>query len=299
MPSASRLIPPLFVLLWATGFIGARYTMPYAEPFVFLVARCTLAALPIGAILLLRRRPALSRRAAFDAAVAGILMHGVYLGGVFWAVHRGMPAGISALVVGLQPPLTALMAGALLGEKLTRKLWAGLAVGFAGVVIVLWPKLGIAGEGIDAATLTAVAIAVAAMSAGTIWQKHRAIGEDLLAGTFWQYVGAAVVLSIASLLFEDGHFEPTGELIFGLAWLVLVLSLGAIFLLMVMIREGEMSRVATLFYLVPAATAVMAWLLFDETLTAAQMGGIALTALGVRIATAARLYPVTRARASR
>lgn len=296
-----RLIPPLFVVLWATGFIGARYAMPWAEPFTFLGARFVIAAIIFAlliAILGARRMPG---RTALHVAGAGALMHGVYLGGVFWAIHKGMPAGLSALVVGLQPLITAVLAGQFLGEKIEPRHWLGLGIGLAGVVIVLWPKLGVAGSGITAATLGASVLSVIAISAGTIWQKRHGSGGDLVTGTFWQYVGGAVVAVLVSLLFETRTVVLNGELAFAMAWLVLVLSVGAIFLLMILIRDGEMSKVGSLFYLVPAVTALMAWVLFDESLTPVQIGGMAVTMLGVGLATARapRTQPPTRARASR
>lgn len=291
-----RLLPAIFVVLWATGFIGARYAMPWAEPFTFLAARFLLAALLLAAIALATADALPGRRQALHAMVAGVMMHGIYLGGVFWSIHRGMPAGLSALIVGLQPLITAVLAGMLLGETVLPRHWLGLAAGFAGVVVVLWPKLGAIAGGVTAATLCASIVAVAAMSAGTIWQKRFASGGDLVGATFWQYVGGAAVMVLASLAFESRTVTLNGELVFALAWLVLVLSLGAIFLLMVMIREGEMAKVASLFYLVPAVTALMAWALFGEELDRLQLSGMALATLGVALATT---QPGTRARASR
>lgn len=296
-----RLIPPLFVVLWATGFIGARYAMPWAEPFTFLGARFVIAAIIFALLIAALGARRLPGRTALHVAGAGALMHGVYLGGVFWAIHEGMPAGLSALVVGLQPLITAVLAGQFLGEKIEPRHWLGLGIGLAGVVIVLWPKLGVAGSGITAATLGASVLSVIAISAGTIWQKRHGSGGDLVTGTFWQYVGGAVVAVLASLLFETRTVVLNGELAFAMAWLVLVLSVGAIFLLMILIRDGEMSKVGSLFYLVPAVTALMAWVLFDESLTPVQIAGMAVTMLGVGLATARspRTQPPTRARASR
>jgi drug/metabolite transporter (DMT)-like permease len=296
-----RLIPPLFVVLWATGFIGARYAMPWAEPFTFLGARFVIAAIIFALLIAALGARRLPGRTALHVAGAGALMHGVYLGGVFWAIHKGMPAGLSALVVGLQPLITAVLAGQFLGEKIEPRHWLGLGIGLAGVVIVLWPKLGVAGSGITAATLGASVLSVIAISAGTIWQKRHGSGGDLVTGTFWQYVGGAVVAVLASLLFETRTVVLNGELAFAMAWLVLVLSVGAIFLLMILIRDGEMSKVGSLFYLVPAVTALMAWVLFDESLTPVQIAGMAVTMLGVGLATARspRTQPPTRARASR
>lgn len=293
MTSATRLIPALFVFLWATGFIGARYAMPWAEPFSFLAIRFILAfaILAVAAVLLGAKR--LGRRDVLHAGMAGVLMHGVYLGGVFWAISRGMPAGLSALIVGLQPLITAILAGSLLGERIMPRHWAGLAAGFAGVVIVLAPKLGAIGGGVTGATLAASFVAVAGMSAGTIWQKRFLGDSDLVAGTCWQYAGGALVMIVLSFAFETRRFTLNGELVFAMAWLVLVLSIGAIVLLMIMIRDGEMSKVASLFYLVPAVTALIAWALFGEELTLVQIGGMALATFGVALATRRSPAPTT------
>lgn len=286
MHSLKRFIPASFVVLWATGFIGARYAMPWAEPFTFLAARFVIAALLLAGLMLVLGSKRATRAEALHATVAGILMHGVYLGAVFWAIHRGMPAGLSALIVGLQPLITAVLAGKFLGEAILPRHWAGLAVGLIGVVIVLWPKLGALGGGVTPETLVASLVSVLGMSAGTIWQKRYASGGDLVAATMWQYIGGGALMILASLAFETRTVIINGELIFAMAWLVLVLSIGAIFLLMVMIRDGEMSKVASLFYLVPAVTAVIAWALFGEQLSLVQIVGMAIATLGVGLATA-------------
>lgn len=282
----SRSVPPLFVVLWATGFIGARYAMPWAEPFTFLAARFLIAFVLLALLLLAMRSRLPGRRDAANAMIAGALMHGVYLGGVFWAIHQGMPAGLSALIVGLQPLITAVMAGLFLGEKILPRHWAGLATGFAGVAIVLWPKLGALTGGVTLSTLAAAVIAVVGMSAGTIWQKRFGTASDLVGGTLWQYLGATGLMVMASFAFETQTVTFNGELVIAMVWLVLVLSIGAIFLLLMMIREGEMSKVASLFYLVPAVTALIAWFLFGEELSLLQIAGMALTTVGVGLATA-------------
>ena len=296
MQDFKRFIPATFVLLWATGFIGARYAMPWAEPFTFLAARFLIAAALLGLLMLLLGSRRVTARQAWHAMGAGVLLQGVYLGGVFWAVHRGMPAGLAGLIAGLQPLITAVLAGTLLGERIMPRHWIGLAVGFVGVVIVLWPKLGQIGGGVTVPTLSACVLAMLAISAGTVWQKRFVTGADLVTATFWQYIGGGALMALASLAFETRTVVLNGELVFALAWLVLVLSIGAIFLLMVMIRDGEMSKVASLFYLVPAVTVVMAWALFGETLNLVQIAGMVVTMLGVGLATA---QAPTRARASR
>lgn len=285
MSSSARFVPALFVVLWATGFIGARYAMPWSEPFSFLAVRFALAAAILFVLsFALRSRP-LSPRQAAHAVLVGALVHGVYLGAVFWAIRNGMPAGLSALIVGLQPLITAVMAGFALGEKVLPRHWAGLTIGFVGIAIVLAPRIGDALGGVTAATLVACVFGVGAISAGTVWQKRHLAGADLVSGTLWQYVGATAVVAAGSFAFETRTFVVTGELVFALAWLVLVLSIGAIFLLMHMIREGEMAKVSSLFYLVPAVTALIAWVLFGETLTPLQLVGMVVTMVGVAMAT--------------
>jgi len=279
-----RMFPALFVLLWATGFIGARYAMPYIEPFTFLTARFLIAAVILFVLLL----PAGIRwprpRVALHAAIAGCLIHGVYLGCVFWAIRDGMPAGMSALVVGLQPLITASIAVPFLGERLGPRHWAGLVAGFAGVAIVLSPEIGSA-AGVNAATIAACVLAVVGISTGTVWQKRFVEAADLKAVIMIQYLAAASFVGLLSAAFENHRIVLSGELAFALGWLVLVLSIAAVLLLMWLIREGAVSRVSSLFYLVPAVTALMAWTLFGEKLTALQLAGMALTAAGVALAT--------------
>lgn len=294
MTHAARFVPALFVALWATGFIGARYAMPWAEPFYFLAARFLITIAVLAAIALPLRARMISGRAAFDSAVAGALMHGVYLGCVFWAIDNGMPAGLAALVIGLQPLITAVAAGPVLGETVMPRHWAGLAVGFVGVGLVLWPSLATAASGVTIANTSACVIAVLGMTAGTIWQKRFGGQTDLVTGTAWQYVGGAVPMIALAFLLETGGYTLNGELVFAMLWLVLVLSVGAIFLLMYLIRHGAMSRVASLFYLVPGVTALLAWMLFGETLSLVQLAGMAIAAAGVWLATQSG----TRARAS-
>lgn len=285
MQTATRFIPALFVLLWATGFIGARYAMPWSEPFSFLAARFAIAVAILALLILIFRSRRLAPRDAFHAVIAGAMIHGIYLGGVFWAIRNGMPAGLSALIIGLQPLITAVLAGPTLGERILPRHWMGLTIGFVGILIVLGPKIGDALGGVTTTTFAACLLAAFGLSVGTIWQKKFVGNADLITGTLWQYLGATILMAVGSFALETRTFVLTGELIFAMTWLVLVLSIGAIFLLMWMIREGEMSKVSSLFYLVPAVTAIIAWVLFDETLNAVQIVGMVVTTLGVAIAT--------------
>ena len=280
-----RHFPALFVLLWATGFIGARYAMPYMEPFLFLTLRFAIAGVILGVWVTAAGNHWPGKRGAMHAIIAGCLIHGAYLGAVFWAIHQGLPAGMSALVVGLQPLITALIAGIALGETIQPRHWAGLAVGFAGVTMVLWPKLSISADGITPATVTASIISVIAISAGTVWQKRFVGAIDLKAGTALQYLGAAVLTGILSLLFETHIVTWAAPLFFAMFWLVFVLSIGAVLLLMILINQGAVSKVASLFYLVPGVTALMAYALFGETLTPFQLVGMCIATLGVALST--------------
>ncbi|WAJ29826.1 DMT family transporter [Antarcticirhabdus aurantiaca] len=287
MPIRDRLMPALFVLLWSTGFIGARYAMPYAEPFTFLSMRYALAILILAPAALIARAALPSGRQAMHAAISGVLIHGVYLGGVFYAVRHGLDAGIAALIVGLQPVITAVLAALFLGEHLAPRHLVGLALGLVGVGMVVAPRIG-AEASLHAATLVPVFAAALAISAGTIWQKRFGGGLDLRVNTSVQYLGALVPTAILAALTETGQVEVNGELVFALVWLVFVLSIGAVFLMLKLIREGAVSSVASLMYLTPGVTAVMAWALFDERLLPVQIAGLALAGIGVAAATRRR-----------
>ena len=284
MPLLLRTVPVIFVLLWSTGFIGSRMGAPYAEPLTFLIFRyVAVLAILILSMIVIRPRRRLTMRERGHATVVGVLIHGIYLGGVFWSIDNGMPAGVAALIVGLQPLVTALFAGLILGERIGMRHWIGMLVGLVGVGLVLGPKAGIAGAGIRPETIGMCLLAVLGISFGTIYQKRFAQHMEMRGGVFYQYAGAFVVTAILALFTEHGEVQWTGEFVFALSWLVLVLSLGAISLLMLLIRKGEVSRVAGLFYLVPAATAVEGYFLFDEALTPVQILGMAIAICAVAL----------------
>lgn len=278
------LAPALFVLLWSTGFIGAKLGAPYAEPFTFLSLRFAIAAVLFAIIAVGFRVSWPGRLEALHSVVVGILVHGLYLGPVFWAIDHGMSAGVTALIIGLQPLITAILAGLMLGEELALRHWLGLSLGLAGLVLVLGPKLDLAGSGITLFSIGIVAAGVLSITLGTLYQKRHSAASDLRTGGACQYLGAFAVCAAGALLLEQGHVEWTGEFVFALGWLVLVLSLGAVLLLMVLIRHGAVSQVATLFYLVAPVTALIGWLIFGETLTPLQLFGMAVTVAGVAIA---------------
>lgn len=281
MRFSTMIAPVLFVGLWSTGFVSARYAMPYAEPFSFLTVRYVLSILALGLIAVFLKAPRLSWGQRRDAMIVGMLLHGVYLGMVFWAIDNGMPAGLSALIVGLQPILTAFMAAGTIGETITRRHWIGLAVGMVGVAMVLMPRIGLIDSGVSVWTVGASFLAVLGMSAGTVLQKGRLKGASPVSGTIWQFVGAGLLTLPFALLTETQSFTLTTPLVLSMAWLVLVLSIGTILLLMWLIEKGAVSRVAALFYLVPACTALLAFILFGEPLSPIQIVGMVVTALAV------------------
>ncbi|MBK3745780.1 DMT family transporter [Paraburkholderia aspalathi] len=282
---AVRYFPILFVLLWATGFIGAGLAMPYAEPFTFMTVRFFIAAAILGIWALLSRATWPTKAALLHAMIAGCLIHGIYLSAIFWAVHQGLPAGMSGLVAGLQPMMITVIAALLLRERPRAQQILGLVIGFIGVAMVVWPKFSLNTEGTNPVTLMAAFIGVLAISLGTVWQKRFGGAIDLKTGTTVQYLAAGALTGIAALLFETQQIIFSPQLIFAMVWLVLVLSIGAILALLVMIREGAVSKVASLFYLVPGAAAIMAYFLFGETLSLIQIGGMLVTTLGVALTT--------------
>ena len=271
-------VPALFVLLWSTGFIGAKLGLPYAEPFVFLELRflCVLAILL--PLCWLSKAPWPSGRRAMQMAVSGGLIQAGYLGGVFASLHHGMPAGVSALVTGMQPVLTAVLGSWLLRETVNRRQWLGLALGFAGVLLVVGDRIRV--DGLSALAIGLSTFALLSITLGTLWQKRHGAGVDLRTGAALQFIAAAALMAPFAL-FEGGTVRWSGEFVFALAWLVLVLSCGAIFLLLTLIRRGKATQVSSLFYLVPPTTALIAWPLFGETYSLAAAAGMGLAMLAV------------------
>jgi len=287
---AAFTVPALFVVLWSTGFIGARLGLPHAEPLTFLTLRylAVIAVMLPIAIAAGARWPA-SLNEYRHIASAGLLMQGGYLGGVFCAVHAGMSAGVVALIVGMQPLLTAAGAGPLLGERTNRMQWTGLALGLTGVAMVVWQKMSL--HGMSAGSLALALLALLSITSGTLYQKRYCPSFDLRTGSIVQFAAALTVTLPLAFLLETMHIDWTGEFVFALGWLVLVLSVGATTMLFRLIKSGAATRVTSLFYLTPAVTAVMAWIIFDETLGALAVSGMLIAVAGVALVnrTAARV----------
>lgn len=277
-------MPAVFVVLWGSGFIGAKYGLPYAEPLTFLLWRFVLVTLLMLALTLVVRAPWPKTSAeAVHIAVAGALVHAGYLAGVFGAIHRSVSAGEMALIAGLQPVLTAIAAGPLLGERVTSRQWLGLVLGLIGVVLVVQQRIA-PGSGLDGYLLAAMALV--SLTAGTLYQKRFCSHMDLRSGAVIQFTVSALIMAACAPLFETMVVRWTGEFVFALGWLVVVLSLGAITLLYLMIRRGAATRVISLFYLVPPVTALMAYALFDERLAGMALAGMGLAVIGVALVVA-------------
>jgi drug/metabolite transporter (DMT)-like permease len=285
-PLFDRFAPVVFVLLWSTGWIVARYSAQYADPLTFLSFRFGFAGLLLLGLALAAGAQFPKTRAQWlHALISGVFLHAIYLGGVWWAIRAGLPASVSALIAAIQPIATAMLAPAFLGERGSWSRSFGVALGLVGLVLVLWPKLSAANIG--AGSLAIIGVNILAMlgaTAGFFYQKRFLPIGDLRATASLQYAGALAVMLPAAFWLEPMHIEWNWTMILVLAWSVIALSIGAIWLLLTLIRHGEVSRASQLIYLVPPTAAVQAWLLFGETLNGVQIAGMALTAAGVAVA---------------
>ena len=279
-----RYAPALFVFLWSTGFIGAKYIVPYAEPFTFLTIRYFLAALILFAIAYAFKQPLKLNREQFKASFAvGMLLHVIYIGGVFYAVSRGVSAGISAVIISIQPVLVSLLAVPLLGERLRWVQVVGLGLGVAGIAMLLLPKV-FQGDYTTTASTAGIIVCVIALlgtSGGYLVQKKMGGEIPFLSGTGAQYAISAIAFAILSFSTEEQIIQWVPEFFFGLAWIVFMLSIASIVLLYGMLRTGSASKVSSLYYLVPPVAAIQAYFLFDEVIGLVGLIGMALAGLGV------------------
>jgi drug/metabolite transporter (DMT)-like permease len=287
--SLIAFVPALFVVIWSTGWIVAKYVVPFADPLTFLALRYAVALLVVGALVIALRAPwPKTRMAALHAMMSGVLLHTVYLGGVWWAIAHGLPAGVSALIAAVQPLLTVALAAWLVGERPRPIHFLGIIVGFFGVLGVIAPKLtGVSAGGFSGLGLALLVnvIGMISVTLGTFYQKKFVASGDLRSITALQYVGALVTTLPLALLFEPMRIEIRLETALALAWSVIVLSIGAIGLMLMMIRRGAVSKVAALIYLIPPTAALQAYLMFGETLGVFQIGCMGFAALGVYLAT--------------
>lgn len=275
------IIPFLFVFLWSTGFIAAKYALPYIEPFFLLLIRTVLTITVFLLLCFLFKTTPLTPRQSGHQMVSGLLVHGAYLGGVYAAIKWGMPAGTTAIVVGIQPVLTAFLGWFALGARLRPIQWLGLGLGLGGVITVLLSTGQQESINLNWPSMLAALSALFAISIGTIYQKRFGQGVSLLGGTLWQYVSAALLMAVLVWTFESLTVVWDLQLILALGWLVLALSVSAVLLLMFMIREGQTAKVASYFYLVPPLVSIEAWILFGEPLSMLSIAAITVTVLGV------------------
>ena len=274
-----RFAPALFVLLWSTGFVGAKYGLPYADPFIFLSVRILIAAILLFALARILKMPAgIGRQAVARSGLIGFFLHACYLGGVFYAIAQGLPAGVAAVVTSLQPVLVSVFAVKVLGEQLRRTQIVGLLTGLVGVVLVLGPSID---AQIPTPAIIAILIALMGSTTATLLQKKLGADIPLISGTAYQYLFSGCVLGL--IAFATQETSITWNLRFTLAfvWLIVILSVGAILLLLWLLNTGSAAKVSSLFYLVPPATAIEAFFLFGEKVNTQGFLGIGITALGV------------------
>ena len=279
--------PGIFVLLWSTGFIGARLGLPYAEPFSFLFWRFLIVSLLLASISFFVVKKWPDAKLLAHSAVVGILLHGAYLGGVFFAIDRGMPAGVSALIVSLQPILTLLLARIIFAEKTSPRTFALFLIGLLGVGLVLFPNVagGIGGGEVRLSTSSLIAslVALIGISLSTVYQKQFAAGTDFLAGLIAQYFGATLVIGLLAYTTETMAVELNGEFVFAMFWLIFILSLGAVGLLMFLISRDSVARTSALFFLVPGFTLLVAHIMFGESMSYIQLAGLAVASAAVAL----------------
>ena len=275
----SKFAPALFVALWSTGFVGAKYGLPFADPFIFLAVRILIAALILFSVASLMRSPIkIGASAIGRSSLIGFFLHACYLGGVFFSISKGLPAGVAAVVTSLQPVLVSLLAVKILGEPLRAKQIVGLILGLFGIFLVLGPTFE---QDIPISGVIGIVVALIGSTTATLLQKK--IGSDvpLISGTAYQYLASGLVLAIAAVATGGTHIQWSGKFIAAFIWLIAVLSVGAILLLLWLLNTGSAASVSSLFYLIPPATALEAFFLFGEKVNTQGFLGIGITALGV------------------
>jgi drug/metabolite transporter (DMT)-like permease len=275
---AARGAPALFVLLWSTGFIATKYALEGAEPFTMLTLRMALVVILLGIFAALMRPAWPDRNGVLHSIVASILVHGVYLGGTAVAISHSVPAGLSALIPGLQPVLTSTLANRFLGERVTPLQWLGLLLGLTGVVLVLHNRHF---EGQSLIGWAATGVSLISITIGTLYQKRFCSLIDWRAGNLIQFIAVTVFFALGAFMFETWQVSWSPAFVLGTVWLAVMLSVGSIGVLYWLIRHSAATQVASLFYLVPGVTALMAYVLFDERLDAVSIAGMVVCAAGV------------------
>lgn len=288
MKALEKSAPVVFVLLWSTGFVGAKYILPYAEPFVFLTIRYASAAIILVLIAKALREPLrITRDQIQQSVLVGVFLQVIYIGGVFYAVSLGLPAGVTAVIVSLQPVLVSVLAFKFLNEGLSFRKISGLLLGLVGVLFLLLPKIFQGNFNLEfpkVGILSSV-LALIGTTTGYLLQKRGGSEIPFLPGTAVQFATATLLFALAGIFFEDWTIKVNLEFILALSWIVLALSIGSIFLLFYLLKHDSASSVSSLYYLVPPLTAVQAFFLFDERFTLIGLFGMALAAIGTLLVT--------------
>ncbi len=291
MKALEKSAPVVFVLLWSTGFVGAKYILPYAEPFVFLTIRYASAAIILVLIAKALREPLIITRDQIQQSVlVGVFLQVIYIGGVFYAVSLGLPAGVTAVIVSLQPVLVSVLAFKILNEGLSFRKISGLLLGLVGVLFLLLPKIFQGNFNLEfpkVGILSSV-LALIGTTTGYLLQKRGGSEIPFLPGTAVQFATATLLFALAGIFFEDWTIKVNLEFILALSWIVLALSIGSIFLLFYLLKHDSASSVSSLYYLVPPLTAVQAFFLFDERFTLIGLFGMVLAATGTLLVTSSR-----------
>lgn len=277
----TNIVPFIFVWLWSTGFVTAKLGLPYIEPFFMILIRFLLVIAIFYVMVTLLNSHRVNQTQALQQIVVGMLIHGGYLGGVFFAIDRGMPAGITAILVGLQPIVTSIAGWMFLNEKLNLKQITGLLIGFVGISLILLDNSQVGSSELSYVGIISCLVALFCISLGTILQSRYAQKSPLISGTLYQFVGAVLIVGIMTFLLEDQTVTFHLNLVLSMTWLVFGLSIAAILLLMYMIREGEVAKVSSYFYLVSPVAVFQAWLYFDEQLGLQSILGATLAVVGV------------------
>lgn len=288
MTRLAKSAPVIFTLLWSTGFVGAKYILPYAEPFAFLTIRYASAALILFLIAKVINEPLrITRSQVYQSIKVGLFLQVIYIGGVFYAISLGLPAGVTAVVVSLQPILVSVIAFRLFGEGLGFKKIAGLILGFIGVLLLLLPKIfqGVWNLEFSKVGLFASCLALLGTTTGYLLQKKGGSEIPFLPGTAIQFLTATILFAIAGLLFEDWNIEVNLQFLLALAWIVFALSIGSIFLLFYLLKNDSTSSVSSLYYLVPPLTALQAFFIFGERITQIGISGMVLAGIGTYLVT--------------
>ena len=288
MKALTRFTPVIFVSLWSTGFVGAKYILPYSEPFVFLTIRYALAMTTLLIVARVMKEPLkISRAQVIQSIKVGVFLQVVYIGGVFYAISLGVSAGVTSVLVSIQPILVSVLAVKFLNEKLgTRKIF-GLILGFTGVLLLLLPKLfqGVFAFGYSGLGIVSGVLALLGTTTGYLLQKKGGSDIPFLPGTAVQFATATVLFALASTLFEEWKITTSFQFFLALSWIVFALSIGSIFLLFYLLKNDSASSVSSLYYLVPPLTAIQAYLFFRERITWIGLLGMGLAAIGTLLVT--------------